>query len=96
LPRHLQHFSLPALQVAAAALNLDTLELGTSSTVVSVAYSLHYRIAGRWTPGWRLWLSYALGAAAFPAFAALDLLLGGDVCYALLGRADAARPVTTL
>jgi SAM-dependent methyltransferase len=86
LPRHLQHFSPRALEVAAGMLELEVLELGTSSNIISVAYSLHYLIAGRWTPGWRLWLSYALGAAVFPLFAALDAVAGGDACYALLRR----------
>lgn len=95
LPRHLQHFSPRALAVAAAALELDELAIGTTSTFVSVAYSLHYVIAGQWTPGRKLWLSYALAAALFAPVRALNALWGGDCGYALLRRpADAARPVT--
>ena len=30
------------------------------------AYSLHYTLFGRLTPGWRLWLSYALGILVYP------------------------------
>jgi SAM-dependent methyltransferase len=86
LPRHLQHFSPRALQRSAALLDLDALQIGTSSTVISVAYSLHYLLAGHWTPGWKLWLSYALGAVAFPPAAALNKIVGGDCCYALLAR----------
>jgi SAM-dependent methyltransferase len=95
LPRHLQHFSPRALAVAAGDLELDAISIGTSSMIISVAYSLHYLIAGSWTPGWKLWLSYALGAAVFPLIAAIDAVAGGDCCYALLGRrADAVQPLT--
>jgi len=81
--------------VAAAALELDELAIGTTSTFVSVAYSLHYVIAGRWTPGRKLWLSYALAAALFAPLWALNALWGGDCCRALLRRpGDAAEPVT--
>lgn len=90
LPRHLQHFSPRALAVASTALELEALEIATNSTVISVAYSLHYLIAGRWTPGWKLWLAYALGAAAFPPVAAVNVLAGGDCCYALLRRPASA------
>jgi SAM-dependent methyltransferase len=94
-PRHLQHFSPRALAVAAAELELDGLAIGTTSTFVSVAYSLHYVIAGHWTPGWKLWLSYALAAAVFAPVAALNALVGGDCCYALLRRPrEDAEPVT--
>jgi SAM-dependent methyltransferase len=97
LPRHLQHFSTRALTRTADALELEVVELGTDSTIISVAYSLHYLIAGRWSPGWKLWLAYALGIAVYPAVAAVNALLGGDCCYALLRRpdgrvTDATRP----
>jgi hypothetical protein len=55
--------------------------------VISIAYSLHYVIAGRWTPGWKLWLSYAIGAAVYPAVAVINRLLGADCCYAVLRAA---------
>jgi SAM-dependent methyltransferase len=84
LPRHLQHFSPRALKVTADVLGLEVLEIGTSSTVISGAYSIHYLIAGRWTPGWKLWLSYALGALAFPPMALINRVAGADCCYALL------------
>ncbi|MGD0196712.1 MAG: class I SAM-dependent methyltransferase [Solirubrobacteraceae bacterium] len=89
LPRHLQHFSPRALAVLARILELDVVSIGTSSTIIAPTYSLHYLIAGRWTPGWKLWLAYALGAAVFPLFLALDRLLGADACYAALRRPDA-------
>lgn len=84
LPRHLQHFSPRALKVAADVLGLEVLEIGTSSTVISGAYSIHYLIAGRWTPGWKLWLAYGLGAVAFPPIALINRLAQADCCYALL------------
>ncbi|HEX2702336.1 MAG TPA: class I SAM-dependent methyltransferase [Solirubrobacteraceae bacterium] len=84
LPRHLQHFSPRALVVAADLLGLEVVEVGTSSTIISGAYSIHYVLAGRWTPGWKLWLSYALGVAAFPPLALVNRLTQGDCCYALL------------
>jgi 2-polyprenyl-3-methyl-5-hydroxy-6-metoxy-1,4-benzoquinol methylase len=92
LPRHLQHFSTDALRVTAKALDLDVVEIGTDSTLISVAYSLHYVIAGRWTPGWKLWLAYALGMLAFPPVAAVNALAGGDCCYALLRRSANEAP----
>jgi SAM-dependent methyltransferase len=87
LPRHVNHFSPRALAVAARRLGLETQAIGTSSTIIAVSYSLHYLIARRWTPGWRLWLAYALGLALYPPVLALDRLLGGDACYAILRRA---------
>jgi SAM-dependent methyltransferase len=94
LPRHLQHFSPRALARAADLLELEVLEIGTSSTVISAAYSIHYLIAGHWSPGWKLWLAYALGAAAFPPIAAIDRLAGADCCYVLLRRPAAAARAT--
>jgi 2-polyprenyl-3-methyl-5-hydroxy-6-metoxy-1,4-benzoquinol methylase len=98
LPRHLQHFTTDALALTAQALDLDVVEIGTDSTIISVAYSLHYVIAGRWTPGWKLWLSYALGVIAYPPVAAVNALAGGDCCYALLRRPakEAATAAVTL
>ena len=84
LPRHLQHFSPRALQVAADLLGLEVVEIGTNSTVISGAYSIHYLLAGRWTPGWKLWLAYGLGAVTFPPMALINRLAGADCCYALL------------
>ncbi len=90
LPRHLQHFSPRALRVTAGLLELEVGEIGTSSTLISAAYSIHYVIAGHWTPGWKLWLSYGLGLLAFPPIALIDRLAGADCCYALLERPGAA------
>lgn len=87
LPRHLQHFSARALDIAAARTGLEVVAGGTDATVISVAYSVHYVIAGRWTPGWKLWLSYAIGAAVYPAVAVINRLLGADCCYVVLRAA---------
>jgi 2-polyprenyl-3-methyl-5-hydroxy-6-metoxy-1,4-benzoquinol methylase len=96
LPRHLQHFSPRALSVAARSLALEPVEIGTSSTVISLAYSIHYLLARRWTPGWKLWLAYALGLAALPAALVINGLAGGDACYAVLRRTEAAGAEATL
>ena len=42
LPRHVNHFSTRALERAGARLELETVAIGTSSTIIAVAYSLHY------------------------------------------------------
>lgn len=84
LPRHLQHFSPRALEVAARELELEVIELGTDATLIAVAYSIHYALAGRWTPGWKLWLSYVLGVAVYPLAAVINRALGADCCYAVL------------
>jgi SAM-dependent methyltransferase len=91
LPRHINHFSVRALERAARRLELETVAVGTSSTIIAVTYSVHYLLAGRWTPGWKLWLAYALGLASYPVVLLIDRVLGGDACYAVL-----RRPVTTL
>jgi SAM-dependent methyltransferase len=85
LPRHLQHFSPRALARLAAVLELEVRELGTSSNVPVVAYSLHYALfGGHMRQGWRLWLSYALGLAVFPLVLLGDRYGGGDVCFIVM------------
>jgi SAM-dependent methyltransferase len=84
LPRHLQHFSPRALARIADGLGLRIKELGTTSSVPVVAYSLHYALFGHLRPGWRLWLSYALGMLAFPLVLIGDRLGGGDSCYIVM------------
>jgi SAM-dependent methyltransferase len=84
LPRHVNHFSPRALAVTAERLQLEPVAIGTSSTIIAVPYSLHYLLAGRWHPGWRLWLAYAAGLALYPLVLAIDRILGGDACYAIL------------
>ncbi|HUB76666.1 MAG TPA: class I SAM-dependent methyltransferase [Solirubrobacteraceae bacterium] len=86
LPRHRQHFSPRSLAFAATELELELASAGTDATVISLAYSVHYLIAGHWRPGWRLWLAYAIGAALYPAAAPVNRVLGADCCYALLRR----------
>jgi SAM-dependent methyltransferase len=84
LPRHQQHLSPPALRRLAAELNLQVRMVGTTSTAISTSYSLHYLIAKRWTPGWKLWLSYALGILLLPFVLLADRRLGGDCCFIVM------------
>jgi SAM-dependent methyltransferase len=86
LPRHQQHFSPPALRRLAAQTGLEVRALGTGSTAISTAYSLHYALFGRWAPGWRLWLSYGLSLPLLPLVFAADRVGGGDCCYAVMER----------
>jgi SAM-dependent methyltransferase len=86
LPRHMQHFSTKALRRAAERVGLEPIEIATESNVISPAYSLHYVLAGRWTNGWRLWASYALGLLVFPLFWLVDRVGGGDCCYLIARR----------
>jgi len=67
-------------------LDLKAQAVGTSSTAISTAYSLHYVLAGRWTPGWKLWLSYALSIPLLPLVFLGDRLGGGDSCYVVMER----------
>jgi len=86
LPRHQQHFSPRGLERLAAELDLRVRAVGTTSTTISTAYSLHYLLAGRWTPGWKLWLSYALGLLALPVALLGDRAWGGDCCFIVMER----------
>lgn len=84
LPRHQQHFSPRALERLAGVLDLEVRAVGTSSSAISTAYSLHYMVAGRWTPGWKLWLSYALSIPLLPFVFLADRVGGGDGCYIVM------------
>jgi SAM-dependent methyltransferase len=86
LPRHLQHFSPRALERLADRLDLRTLAVGTHSNAIATAYSVHYIIAGRWTPGWKLWASYAIGLPLLPLIWLGDRFGGGDACYAVMTK----------
>ena len=86
LPRHQQHFSPRALSNLAEQLDLEVRAIGTSSTAISTAYSLHFLIAGHWTPGWKLWLSYALSLPLLPLVFLGDRIGGGDCCYVVMRR----------
>jgi 2-polyprenyl-3-methyl-5-hydroxy-6-metoxy-1,4-benzoquinol methylase len=88
LPRHQQHFSLSALTRFADLLDLRVKDLGTLSTVISTAYSVHFMLAGRWTPGWKLWLSYGLGSLLFPLMLLGDRAAGGDCCFIVMEAAS--------
>ncbi len=91
LPRHLQHFSTRALQRIALGLGLRVKSVGTTSSVPVVAYSIHYALFGRMRPGWRLWLSYALGMAVFPLVFLADRIGGGDCCYIVMQAPEDAQ-----
>jgi SAM-dependent methyltransferase len=93
LPRHQQHFSPRALARAADQVGLSVGAVGTSSTVISSAYSVHYLLAGRWTPGWKLWLSLGLCLLIFPLVRLGDLAGGGDCCFIAMahGGGDAGQ-----
>jgi SAM-dependent methyltransferase len=84
LPRHLQHFSPRALERLASVLGLSVRTVGTTSSVPVVAYSLHYALFGHLRPGWRLWLSYALGILIFPLALLGDRAGGGDACFIVM------------
>lgn len=86
LPRHQQHFSPVALTRLADLLDLDLRAVGTNSTAASTAYSVHYLLAGRWAPGWKLWLSYALSIPLLPFVLLGDRIGGGDGCYVAMER----------
>ena len=87
MPRHQQHFSPRALERLADKLGLEVEAVGTSSTAISTAYSVHFLIAGHWTPGWKLWLSYALSLPLLPFVFLGDRIGGGDACYAVMRNA---------
>ena len=84
LPRHQQHFSPRALERLAASLGLRVRAVGTSSSAPVAAYSLHYALFGRLMPGWRLWLSYALGILVLPLVFLGDRVGGGDACFVVM------------
>jgi len=87
LPRHQQHFSPRALVRLADRLGLAVEDVGTSSMAISTAYSVHFLIAGRWTPGWKLWLSYLLSMPLLPFVFLGDRVGGGDACYVVMRNA---------
>jgi SAM-dependent methyltransferase len=84
MPRHQQHFSPRALERLAALLGLGVRSVGITSGAPATAYSLHYALFGQLTPGWKLWLSYALGIVMFPLILLGDRLGGGDACYIVM------------
>lgn len=88
MPRHQQHFSPRALTRLTEKLGLEVREVGATSTAAACAYSVHYLLAGRWTPGWKLWLAYAISLPLLPFFLLGDRFGGGDCCYVLMARAD--------
>lgn len=87
VPRHLQHFSPRALTRLAEKLDLQVEDVGTSSNAIATAYSVHFLVAGHWTPGWKLWLSYALSLPLLPFVFLADRVGGGDSCYVVMRNA---------
>ncbi len=87
MPRHLQHFSPRALNRLAERLGLEPLSVGTSSNAIATAYSVHYLLAGHWTPGWKLWLAYGLSLPLLPFVFLGDRVGGGDSCYVVMRSA---------
>jgi SAM-dependent methyltransferase len=87
LPRHQHHFSPRALTRLCERLGLELTAAGTSSMAISTAYSIHYATAGRWTPGWKLWLAYAVSLPLLPLVFLGDRIGGGDACYAVMRNA---------
>lgn len=88
LPRHQQHFSPRALSRLAELLGLEVSAVGTTSTAASTAYSIHYLLAGHWSPGWKLWLSYAISIPLLPLVLLGDRWGGGDCCYVVMARSE--------
>jgi hypothetical protein len=80
----LQHFSPRALERLASTLGLSVRTVGTTSSVPVAAYSVHYVLFGHLRPGWRLWLSYALGMLMFPLVFLGDRAGGGDACFIVM------------
>ncbi len=68
----------------AALLGLRVRSVGTTSSVPVAAYSVHYALFGQMRPGWRLWLSYALGLLIFPLVFLGDRVGGGDACFIVM------------
>ena len=92
LPRHQHHFSPKALTEATQRVGLQPVLVGTESNVISPVYSLHYVLAGRWTFGWKMWASYALGSCIFPVVRLVDHWGGGDCCHVVAQRDAAGSP----
>jgi 2-polyprenyl-3-methyl-5-hydroxy-6-metoxy-1,4-benzoquinol methylase len=88
LPRHRQHLSTTALARLATKLEMEIEVVGTNSTAISTAYSLHYVLFGHWSPGWKLWLTYALSLPMLPFILLGDRIWGGDCCHIVMRRTE--------
>jgi len=86
MPRHQQHFSPQALRRTAETLELELSSVGTTSAAGAATYSIHYMLAGHYTPGWKLWLSYAIAIPVLPFVFLGDRFGGGDCCFAVMRR----------
>ncbi len=82
VPRHLQHFTAPALNQAARAAGFAVGRLRRGTSMVGLPISVQFAIAGRWPFGAR-WRMAFLGAAmmSYPLVWAIGRPLGGDCTY---------------
>jgi SAM-dependent methyltransferase len=82
LPRHLQHFTVTALNEAARAAGFSGARLRRCTSMVGLPISLQFAIAGRWPFGARWRKGFlAASAALYPVAWALGRLFGGDCVY---------------
>ncbi len=88
LPRHRQHFAVPALAGAVERAGLEALRLGTTTSTVGLPASVQYAIAGRclFPTGLSLRAATGLCVFAYPLAWALDRIGGGDQLYAIARR----------
>ena len=82
VPRHLQHFTVPALNDAARAAGFATGRVRRYSSMVGLPISVQFAVVGRWPFGarWRTAFS-AASLAAYPLGWALGRTVGGDCTY---------------
>jgi len=82
LPRHLQHFTIPALNHAARAAGFSGARVRRCTSMVGLPISLQFAIVGKWPFGakWRKGF-LAASAASYPLVWALGRLFGGDCTY---------------
>ena len=92
LPRHLQHFSSRALDIAAAMTGLEVVAARhrRDGDLDRLQRSLCDR--GTLDPGWRLWLSYAIGAAVYPAVAGSTACSAPTAATRCFARVNGIRP----
>ena len=78
LPRHLQHFTVPALNHAARAAGFSGARVRRCTSMVGLPISLRFAIAGKWAygPKWRKGF-LAASAASSPLVWAIGRLFGG-------------------
>lgn len=82
VPRHLQHFTVPALNEAATAAGFARGRVRRCTSMAGIPVSTQFALAGRWPLGPR-WRTLLLGTsvAAYPLVWALGRAFGGDCTY---------------